>query len=235
MSDELEKNLGELRGQTQRLCRLVCEQKRQSQKKQKAYVTAGILLILACFVFLTRLTSSVSQLDAETLTQMARLAVERHLPESRENVGTYLKSEAPVVVSGLLRSFIKALPELRRLAVENAETTLVAANAELKTLLLSQMKTALESAKGNIEQAHPELDESERLEKVVAQAADQFTAGIDASMTELYPQYAAEMNRVKVYLEKLQQTDPEKLTQREKNHKEIIETLLRLMVRESEK
>lgn len=68
----------------------------------------SVLTLLSCFG-LGSITSLVSKLDAQAVTQIGRQHVERHLPTGTASLATYLTTEAPTVVRHTLRSLLLAV------------------------------------------------------------------------------------------------------------------------------
>ena len=74
--------------------------------------------------------------------------------------------------------------------------------------------------------------EDPKLEALIAHICGEFETVIGVGIDELYPAYANEINRVNDYLTSLSNTESDKLTQKERQHKELVQTFLRLVIRE---
>lgn len=234
MSEPMNPELGGVSARISRLSQVVNDQTRSTHKKQKTYMVVGGCVILCCFVFLFSLTAKASKLDADSLTQIARLQVEQQLPEGRKEIVMYLENEAPQLVSRVLASFLNLVPELRSHLVAGMTEKMTVINNEIEQRFEEQFVRSMQATKSDIDRAFPNATEAEKLEKLVEKVADDFNKGIEVAMGEMYPEYSAEMNRIHSYLVDLEQKDPTEMTVRERTHKEIIETMLRLMLRQKE-
>ena len=223
-----------LRSRIADLGRGMVKRNQQRQRRQRTYALVGGTVIVVCFTFLFSLTSLAAKLDADALTQIARLEVQNQLPEGRARVKGYLEAEAPRLVEQILRSFMEMIPQLRERVVAGITTELEVINKDFEDKLFEQFQKSLSASKSDIDRAFPDATEEEKLRKLFQVVAKDFSRGINAAVNEVYPQYAAEMNRLESYLEDLNSRELGELTDKQRTHREIIQTMLRLMIREKE-
>lgn len=226
--EELQDRLGRLRIQLD-------EQEKRQTRRRKVFLICGFVLMGVCFFSLASLTSMASRLDAHALTQIARLELERHLPEGRENFAGYLKAEAPLVVRHTLLSMLGFLPEFRAMVVQDLDTRLTAVTAEGEALLIEEMRKSVQETRKRLDTTFPDLSDEEKLELLISQVADSFSMKMKTLLDSLYPEYVAEMQRVESFLSDLSTYDDSRLTRKERMHKELIQTLLKLMVLEKDR
>ena len=218
-----------------RLAKVRNELSRQSQaahKKRKSFIIFGAIATVLCFLALWNLTAMAFQLDANALTQVGRLEVEKHLPQGRASLAHYLKSESSGVVRQVLESLVGFLPSLRSIVVNDVDKKLTAVTTEGELLLAIQMEQSVGEVKKKLEAEFPGLSDVEKFEKLVSVVADDFTTNVQLILDQLYPKYVAEMERVRSFLDELSKHDDYGLTKKERTQKELIRTLLRLIVRE---
>lgn len=205
---------------------------RRHERRRKLALGAGAALATVCLVSLSSLTWRMFQLDAEALTQIGRYHLEASLPESREATQEYLKSLAPEVTANFLAAAIGSIPQFRPLVLSELEDRLSTFSAEFETRLAALADSAVSAARADLEEHQPNSTDAEQIQFVVAAVADRFTENVRTLFGELYPEYASELRRVEEYILRLRNTDPSRLSQRERTEREIIETLLKLMARE---
>ena len=232
MNNQGETNVTDVHSKVQKIRSGINAQTQASNRKQKIYMIIGTIVIVSSFFSLLSLTTTASKLDAQALTQIARLQVEQQLPEGRESVKTYLETEAPALIQQLVDSLLGMLPDLRGLVAEGFEKKMAEVQEQVETQLRTKLNAALQSARANIDRAFPDTSEQEKMEKLVAYVARDFEKSVEICFDEIYPEYSAEMNRIRSYLADLNHKDDSQLTDRERTHKEIFQTLLRLMLRE---
>ncbi len=88
-----------------------------AKKRYRTYVGVGVVLVVVSVIALVTLTHAALKLDANALTQIGRLEVEKHLPAGRASLAGYLRREAPSMVKRTLRTLLDSLPKLRTLLV----------------------------------------------------------------------------------------------------------------------
>lgn len=221
-----------LSSRLQALENLISNLDRKHQKKRIIYWVAGVSLTVVCIFSLASLTSMTFKLDAETVTELGRLEVERHMPEGMKSLRGYLRQEAPHLVSQMLRALLGQLPQLRAVLVEEMDTRTQAATEQFEKDLRAAMTDAIRTTKKNIENDVPGASDAEKLERLVQGVAARFRKNVANASEALYPHYAAELNRIQSFLVDLQRKDESELSEREKVQKEIIETILHLLARE---
>jgi hypothetical protein len=214
------------------LQRIAAAELERSRKKQKVSAIIGVALCVVCALALGNVTRLTFQLDANALSQIGRSEVERRLPEGRESAKSLLAAEAPRVVGSVIQGLIDTVPQFRQLIFvqlqDHGRTLLI----ELETRLLQELQQVIEDGRKRIDLEMPSAKPEEKIVRLTAIVADQFHGNMSEVIQALYPEYAREIERVRVYLEHLRTTDEARLTPKERTHKEIIRTMLRIAVRE---
>lgn len=207
---------------------------RAASKRRKRLITifAGSLIGILMTVSLSSLTDMVRRLDAEALAQIGRGAVARHLPPSRLALEDYLVAEAPRLVGQSLRELIEVLPRVRAFLTRGLSDRLDAINAEFQDEILHLMHETIRRSRDKIASDYPDLPEREQLEMLVADLAVGFNVNVTDATQALHPEYQSEMSRIADTLRRLRDTDVAELTEDERTKREIIETMLQLIVRE---
>jgi hypothetical protein len=224
--------LEELNGRLKALKEHAFRQEARYRTRRNAYLIAGAALISLSIYCLAILTGLFFRLDAKAIAEIGRQEIEKQLPGGRETVKEYLSAEAPRLMRQALRSLIDLLPRLRASIVADIDERMTSITAEEEGRLVAEMEMAIRSSKAQIDEAFPQASDVEKLERLVSQVAAQFRENIKIAFDELYPKYTAEMSRIHSYLEGLRTSDSSHLTRRERHHKDLIETLLRLMAQE---
>jgi len=96
----------------------------------------------------------------------------------------------------------------------------------------AHLLNAVRSTRADLDRTFAGKSEEEKLEALIAHICGEFETVIGVGIDELYPAYANEINRVNDYLTSLSNTESDKLTQKERQHKELVQTFLRLVIRE---
>jgi len=214
------------------LRQIISKEGTKTQKKRKTYVIMGAVLTVVSFLSLASLTNMAFKLDAHALTQIGRLEVEKHLPGGREDLTNYLSAEAPTVVRHTVESLLDLIPQLRSLLVRDLDKKLDVLTQEGETQLAEHMNTATKASKAQIDKEFPDLTDEERLTQLVSVVAADFTKNVEIVFDAIYPDFVSEMDRVQTFLDDLSSYDDSQLTQRERTQKELIQTLLKLMILE---
>lgn len=222
----------QLRSRIQVLRDAVEGQERAAARKRQIYLILGATLALICVVWFSILTSMAFKIDAHALTEYGRHEVERQLPGGRENLKLQLEAAAPNLVAQLVREMTDAVPHLRPLILESLDHKLMALTAEFESQLLRQMETVIRENRAKIAQAFPDASEAEQVSRLMKIVAERFNENVALALDGLYPQYAEQIERVRVHLERLSTTHESKLTSKERTHKELIETVLRITLHE---
>jgi hypothetical protein len=205
---------------------------RRSNSKRKVLLAAGLALNAVCIVCLARVTSLFFALDAQALTQIGRLEVEKRLPDSRAAAAAHLKEMAPGFVRSLLEATLDLLPAARQRVVADLEQRLDAVTSAHEAALTQHLNEAVSRTRADLDTKMPEATDAEKLEALVAHVCAEFEKAVGAGINELYPEYSREMDRLTQYLTSLNATEDAKLSPKERLHKELIQTFLRLMVAE---
>lgn len=229
-SEKPSREVEQIHARVQNLRHLVAHQVKKAKKRRRTYLVAGACLVLVSAAALGNLTRLTFALDAKTLTEIGRAHVESSLPTSREAIKTVLETEAPRLVSGVLASAVGTLPALRPLLVREVSEKTRLSTEIFEQQLLTEMQRAIQSTKADIDQAYPEATDTEKLDRLVSSVAAKFNENVQSSFEALYPEYAAEMERVHTLLETLRTKDEKALTPKERLQKEIIQTVLRMAI-----
>lgn len=229
---ELDTRAATLAATVSRLQSQVQKKASSAKRKQQTVFVLGAILAIAVVISMTALTRMTRQLDAGALAQIGRIEVQKRLPEGRAQVQSYLRAEAPHLVGQALRGLVDMIPRLRALVLRDLNSKVDAINEEFERKVIAQMTESIHKSKADIDKAWPKATDEEKLTKLVGAVAADFNTNIEAATNELYPAYQAEMSRVTAYIDRLCSTDASQLTEAEREQKEMIETLLRLIFRE---
>ncbi len=202
-----------------------------SRRKYRVLIFVGILVVSSSFLSLFSITRAAAQLDPEALTRIARYEVEKQLPDGRRTIQVYLETEAPRLVSSLIDSLIACLPKLRHTLAEKSLQQFDGLNQQFEQRIGSKFSESLRRAKQHITVAYPDSSDSERMEHLLRLVSKDFNETLTLATGELYPLYHAEMNRIHSYLTDLTVNPEAELTEKERLHKEILETLLQILMR----
>ena len=183
-------------------------------------------LTLLCIFSFTRITVQGRDLDAETLTKIGRLELQKRLPSTMKAIQDRLEVEAPYLVKNGLDRMVKALPELRSLLVKELNGHLDTLNSEFERQILTVMADKIHATKCNIDVAYPNLGDREKLELLVEEVAKNFNKNFLHILDSLYPQYASEMTRVRHEVTDL--VKRKDLTREERIKRDILITMIRL-------
>ncbi|MFQ5503465.1 MAG: hypothetical protein ACE5F1_01555 [Planctomycetota bacterium] len=202
--------------------------------RQRRTMVLGVVLSVACILSLSAVTSLSRKLDADTVAQLGRIELERHLPSGRVRLQSHLEQEAPRLVSGALHSLLDMLPSLRRYLLRDMNRRMDDLNREFELRTVSLMEMEVLKSKAEIDRAFPNLGDRAKLEKLVEAVAKDFNGTFASITRELYPSYQLEMRRITKYLADLKSRSPDSLSREETLKKEIIQTLLHVIERERE-
>ncbi len=216
----------------QNLEKLVEGLDRQNNARRKNYVVYGIALVAVCIVCFSILTRTIFQFDAQAVAELGRQEVEKQLPSGFAGLKDYLKSQAPRIVSEMLRSAIQLIPQLRVVLIQDLEERTQTFREDFEKKLVESIQEAIRNSKANIDKVGKDKSDVEKLEMLVAHVSEEFQNLSLAALQELRPHYASEMNRVQSFLVDLHHKDDHELSGRERAQKELIRTLLVLMIRE---
>jgi len=214
------------------LLQLVSLRVEKAKNKRKAYLLGGAVLAIACTISLSVLTNLFFKMDAQALTQIGRIEVEKQLEANRGSMRNLLESSAPQLTSQLLGALVGTLPHLRPLLTRELDSKIKAVTADFEEKLTNEMKSAIIASKANLDQEFKGLSDAQKIEKLVALTSAKFNANVESLLEGLYPKYSEEMTRIRDYMVMLREKSPSQLTERERTQKELIQTLLRLMARE---
>jgi hypothetical protein len=220
----------QLHARIQNLRHVIAHQVEKARRRRRTYLITGVCLVALSAVALGNLTRLTFALDAKALTEIGRAEVEKSLPGSREAAKALLEAEAPRLVSGVISSAIGVLPALRPMLVQEVSEKTRLSTEIFESQFVSEMQRVIQTTKSDIDQAYPEANEAERLDRLVSSVATKFNENVESSFHALYPEYSAEMERIRILLETLRTKSEKDLTPKEKLQKEIIQTVLRLAI-----
>ena len=202
-----------------------------SRRKQRILLFVGILIVSSSVLSMLSITRAAAELDPRALTQIARYEVEKQLPDGRRNLEEYFQGEAPRIVGQLVQAIFEHLPQLRHSLVEASIAHFQELNDSFEQSIGRRFSSSLRNAKAGLDLAYPDADDNEKLEQLMRRVASEFNTSVELIAEELYPQYSSEMSRVHAYLTDITNRKENELSDKEKLHKEILETLLQLMLR----
>ena len=223
-------DVGALEQRIQQLHDTISQQAQGQRRRCGIILIGGGLVFLMSIGSLASLTANASKLDAPALMQIMRQRLQQQLPDHREELREYLEAEAPNIIATGLETLAGAVPEIRGQAVRHMREALKPLTQELERELVAQWKKRVNETCTQLAVAYPDTSQAERLQMLIAAISDQFKKNVETTLDAMYPQYAAEMNRLHAYLIDLQRKSPSELTEKERLHKEIIVTLLRLAI-----
>jgi hypothetical protein len=206
------------------------DETRKCEKKRKTSLIAGVALIIVCILCLSRVTSLFFQLDAEALTQIGRIEVEKHLPGSREALQKHLQTMAPEFIETLIKQTLELLPKARQQLTDTMSERLDHLTSTHEAEIRQRLVEGVLGTRTEIDTKLKGASEEEKLEALVAHVCGEFQKVMDASILALYPEFCRELDRIDDYMTSLSGTDTEKLTSKERLHKELIQTFLRMIV-----
>jgi len=203
---------------------------RRHGRKQTINLIAGIALMLIAIVCLSRVTGLFFQLDAQALTQIGRLEVEKHLPDSREAAENHLRRIAPDTVRSLLAYTLELLPGARTSLMQEIEKHLQELTAAHERELSTHLVDVVRRTRADLDLQMPQASEEDKLSALIARVRDEFERSMAVALDRLYPQFCRELDRIDRYLRVLGTVEDASLPRRERLHKELIQTFLRLVV-----
>ncbi|HEX6810048.1 MAG TPA: hypothetical protein VF384_00370 [Planctomycetota bacterium] len=204
---------------------------RSNRKRQRVVFGAGAVFAALIAVGMSAVIRLTDQLDAQTVAQLGRIEVERHLPDARAALETHLRKEAPKLVRDGMQSMLGLMPRLRLLLIQDVNQRFDAANDKFKTETLAQMADVVHATKLQIDAEWPNASDVEKLEKLVVTVADDYKTNVAALSEELYPAYEAEMSRITAFLDDLARKNPAELSNEDRMRRETIEITLQLIER----
>ncbi len=223
-----------LQRRVETLTRSLATDRRRVERKRKTFVAVGGAVTVLCTIGFWTLTSMAFQLDADALATIGRFKVESQLPEGRERVHDYLVAKAPEITSYAIGALMSCVPSVRPYILSQLEKQLATFTAEYEASLGKLLEDSFAASKAELETRYPALSDAERVDKLVSIAAAKFNANVANLYRALYPGYAEQIKLVENYLLGLRNKPEHQLTPREKAEKEMIQTLLALIVREQQ-
>jgi hypothetical protein len=192
----------------------------------------GGLLAVVCIVCLSAVTRLGRRLDTDALAQLGRAELVARLPDTRAALEDHLEREAPHVVRASLDGLLELMPRVGQMASAELTQHLAQINADFEERVVQLMAESIQGTHQRLAGAWPELSGAQRLERLVGEVAADFNATFAEAVEALYPEYELEMTRLRSRLVMLRDADAEMLSERDRLQREIIETMLRLILRE---
>ena len=202
------------------------------RRKTRIFLGMGAVLVALLMVSLSGLTIQIRRLDTEALVQLGRIEVQKRMPDGRSMMEDYLEREAPRLVGGAMAGLVGLLPELRQLLVKDLNHRLDTITAVFEKRMLDKIGNVVYKTKLDIDLAWPNESDSVKLGKLVDAVAKDFNKVFEIATNELYPDYAAELRQITVYLAELDEKDLASMSKADRLHKGIIETMILLSRRE---
>ena len=207
------------------------ELRQKSVRKQKVYQRAGIALTGILVVYLSVLTGKLFQLDAHAITEFGRLEVQKQIPGGAESLRSHLKAQAPFLIARVLQSILESVPTLR----ESVTKDFLAKNSVIMEQFEEQMTDiaaeAIRAGREKLDSMEGDSSDLEKFDLLTKAVLAEVRKEVSAAFLALQPQYTAELQRVQDYLKELQHKSEEELTERQKVHKELILTVIQLVMR----
>jgi len=218
-------------GSTQELLAGVREDLEREQhtaaRRAKVWIGVQCLLIVFVFSYMSWISSSLSSMDAQSLTRMVAVEVEEEIPHLRAALRDHALELAPQLTDQAQDLFLQ-IPTRLRESIENqllAESDRIIAqfeeefNAALGALIDERIET--------VQAAHPDLPPEQQLDNVVAGVSGLFRDTVIEAVDELYIEYAGTVQKLNAHLLHLQRSD--ELTETEQIDKELLETWMILV------
>lgn len=223
-----------LQRRVETLTRSLAADRQRVERKRKVFVVVGGAVTVLCTISFWTLTSMAFQLDADALATIGRFKVESQLPEGRERVHEYLVAKAPEITSYAIGALMSCVPSVRPYILSHLDKQLATFATEYEASLGRLMEDSFAASKAELETRYPGLSDAEKVDKLVSIAAAKFNANVATLYRELYPAYAEQIRLVESYLMGLRNKSEQQLTPRERAEKEMVQTLLALIVREQQ-
>lgn len=218
----------------ERLQRLRNEVAAQSEaaRKRQAFVLMAMSVMAVVMMFgLSQVNQLATQMDSSTLARIGGMHAVQNLPEGRQAIEKVLADRAPELIAESVEVALNSLPSFRALLVEQVHSSLGEIHSEFERSTVRELTLALREAKMAIDRAYPEASDEEKFLLVAKTAIDDFRFDFDRSLDDLYPSYSVPMKQMNEYMGYLAESEDHELTRAEQRKREIIETVLQLIVR----
>ena len=187
MSENRTPESGALEQRIQSLREACSTEAQRCESKRKTSLLAGVTLVVVCIFCLARVTNLFFEIDAEALTQIGRIEVEKHLPESREAIQTHLNDGAPEFVARLIKSTLDLLTKARVHFVKDLDQRFADTTKTYEDEIQAHLLNAVRSTRADLDRTFAGKSEEEKLEALIAHICGEFETVIGVGIDELYP------------------------------------------------
>lgn len=215
----------------QRLRNEVSAQSVAARKRQAGVVLVMVVMALVMMFGLSQVNQLATEMDMTTLARLGGMHAAENLPEGRHAIEQVLAERAPELVEESMAMALNSLPSFRAMLVEQVHSNLGVVHNEFEQRTLRELALGLREAKAAIDRAYPEASDEEKFRLVAKTAVDDFRFDFARSLDELYPSYSMPMTQMSEYLSHLAESEEHELTRAERRKRDIIETVLQLIVR----
>lgn len=190
--------------------------------RSRITMTAALVVVVCCYM--GWLYHSISKLDAEAVTEIARVEVQSRLPEMGERLEQMAIEAAPAVMDQAEDAILSAPAALR----DSVESRLLSGTDAVIDETAHKLDEALTAAIApNLDAMEQSFgDDTPTLDDMVASLRESYRTNLQGMTDELYVAYAQEISGVDDFLVRLKTA--EDLSPRERAQKEIIEASVAL-------
>ncbi len=228
-------NPEETHGLEERLAQLerrVEERTQSRRKRQMLTLVVGGGLALVCAFVLFRLSVQSRDLTADAMVQIARTQMEPELPGARATMEEHLIREAPTVVRNTMQSVLDTLPSLRVHLTRSFSKRFDQVNEKFESRVRDLMVIAIHESKANLDRQYPDRSDREKLELLGEEVAKRLKKTTDDALDALYPEYTAEMRRLREDIERLYTENPEHMSREDQIKRDLLQTMVLLAKRD---
>jgi len=211
--------------------RLRARARSRTRRRNMTLLLGGGLAALSAFM-LFRLTTQSRELDTDALAQIARTNIEPELPGARATLEDNLKAQAPDAVRGGVQALVDAMPSLRAHLTKGLSEKFDRLNADVEQKVQTLAAETIRQTKADLDKRHPNMGDAEKLEMLANEVSAKLRTAVPEALDAMYPEYAAELTRLRKEVEDLYKRDPSELTREEKIKRELVQTAVRLVQRE---
>jgi hypothetical protein len=202
-----------------------------SRQRHGVLVAVVALMALIMSFGLSQMVALADSLDVDTVAYMGRMEAENRLPDGRLALQDALEEQAPDIVAAALRSALDSVPAARGMMVQHLNQQLDGIHDEFEDQTVRLVGETVRMARPTIEAAYPHSSLHDKELLVARAAAQSVSEGFRSALAELYPSYAGRMRQMAVHMERLAVTPVDQLTDRERNQRDLIETMIQLSAR----
>jgi len=193
----------------------------QQERRGKRRVIAIGVLVLIVLGYLGWLYSTVTQLNAEAVSQIASGYIRVNLPRFRESLRGSLTDAAP----GIAAHSRQAILQAPRFVREQIEATLPYGSNSLAVRFEDELNLSMDGAVTELAKATPRRD----AKTLISDARAAFRGMVAKIADESQAEFSAELANLRTRLLEIQ--GGEKLSERQKTERDLIRASLALMER----